>query len=149
MGIRFLHYIRYVPRLAALIGVLILLSCAPTAIPQPTAPPPPTLQALPTAATMECSRIHTPPTPTGSLLFPPGAAPDFQRGPADASVTLLLYCDFQSAECELFNQVLDQLIDDHGDYLKVVFRPFGVPPAVVPSLDKSESSVWAALAAAN
>ena len=98
---------------------------------------------------MECSTVNTPPTPTGSLLFPPGAAPDFERGPADASVTLLLYCDFQSAECELFNQVLDQLIDAHGDDLKVVFRPFGVPTAVVPSLDKSELAVRAALAAAD
>jgi cyclophilin family peptidyl-prolyl cis-trans isomerase/protein-disulfide isomerase len=72
---------------------------------------------------------------------------DFVRGPQDASVTLLLYCDFQSVQCEIFNRVLDQLQKNHPGDLKVVLRPFPVPASVVAALDKSQISVQAALAA--
>jgi cyclophilin family peptidyl-prolyl cis-trans isomerase len=40
-------------------------------------------------------------------------------------------------------------MQDHAEDLRVVFRPFPVPESVVPSLDKSELSTQAALAAGN
>jgi cyclophilin family peptidyl-prolyl cis-trans isomerase/protein-disulfide isomerase len=96
-----------------------------------------------------CSVVSTEPTPSSVAGLPPVTAADFSMGPNDAPVTLLLYCDFQSPQCELFNRVLDRLVKDHPTDLRVVQRPFGVPSSVVASLDKSEESVRAALAAGN
>ena len=62
-------------------------------------------------------------------------------------MTLLAYCDFQSAQCEIFNRVLDALEKNHTDDLRVVLRPFPVPASVVPALDKSQLSVQAGIAA--
>jgi cyclophilin family peptidyl-prolyl cis-trans isomerase/protein-disulfide isomerase len=94
-----------------------------------------------------CSAITTEPTPSSSLQLATVSTSDYVRGPDTAAVTLLYYCDFQSAQCELFNRVLDQLVADHPSDLKVVMRPFAVPVSVVPSLDKSEPAARAALAA--
>ena len=58
---------------------------------------------------------------------------------------MLLYCDFQSAQCQVFANVLDQLQKNHPDDLRVAFRP--VPATGV--LDKSQISVQAAIAAGN
>lgn len=77
------------------------------------------------------------------------SASDYSTGSEDAAVTLLLYCDLQSAECEIFNRVLDQLLEDHPKDLRVVHRLFPVPASSVPALDKSELSSRAAMAAGN
>jgi cyclophilin family peptidyl-prolyl cis-trans isomerase/predicted DsbA family dithiol-disulfide isomerase len=68
---------------------------------------------------------------------------------------MLLYCDFQSPQCEIFNKVLDQLQKDHPDDLKVVLRPYPLPASLVhslpanlvTSLNKSQISTQAVLAA--
>jgi cyclophilin family peptidyl-prolyl cis-trans isomerase len=62
---------------------------------------------------------------------------------------MLGYCDFQSAQCEIFNRVVDQLAKEHPDDLRVVLRPYPVPISAVKSLDKSQISVQAAVAAGN
>lgn len=110
-----------------------------------------------TAAVLGCSAIDAAPTPNASSLLPPITSADFSRGPISAPVTLLYYCDFQSYQCEQFNEVLDQLVKEHPSDLRVVMRPFPVPASVVPTvppsqasnLNKSEISAAAALAAAN
>src|SRR5574341_1908366 len=48
-----------------------------------------------------------------------------------------------SAQCELFNRVLDELVKNHPNDLRVVYRPL----AAIGVLDKSQISVQAALAA--
>ena len=62
---------------------------------------------------------------------------------------LLAYCDFQSEQCKVFNDVLDQLVKNHAGDLQVVLRPFPVPTSVVATLDKSQISVQALIAAGN
>ncbi len=98
---------------------------------------------------MGCSVLSAQPTQATAQGLPPVTSSDYVRGPQNASVTMVAYCDFQSAQCELFNRVLDQLTKEHPNDLKVVLRPFPVPTSVVASLDKSEISVQAAIAAGN
>lgn len=62
---------------------------------------------------------------------------------------MLFYCDLQSPQCEIFNRVLEQLLNDHGEDLRLVYRPFPVPESAVPLLDKSEISARAVFAANN
>jgi cyclophilin family peptidyl-prolyl cis-trans isomerase/protein-disulfide isomerase len=98
---------------------------------------------------MGCSVIDVKPTAVVSQALAAVTSGDYARGPENAAVTLLAYCDFQSAQCEIFNRVLDQLQKNHPDDLRVVMRPFPVPASVVASLDKSQLSVQAAIAAGN
>lgn len=96
---------------------------------------------------MGCSVLSAAPTAVVSQALPALSATDYVRGPAGASVTLLAYCDFQSVQCEYFNRVLDQLQKEHPDDLRIVLRPYPVPTSVVASLDKSQLSAQAAIAA--
>src|SRR5690606_21031467 len=73
---------------------------------------------------------------------PPVSGADFVLGPADASVTLIQYCDFQSEGCLAMSRIVVELMRNHSD-LRFVLRP--LPLSNV--LDKSELSVLAALAA--
>jgi protein-disulfide isomerase len=94
-----------------------------------------------------CSVVTAQPTPTAAALgLPPTSGGDYTRGPANAPATLLAYCDFQSATCQAYAQILDQLQAAHPDDLRVVFRPV---PALnyLKQLDKTQASVEAALAA--
>lgn len=111
----------------------------------------PTVEAVPTAPAPDpnlgCTAVETSPTPNAASVIPTVGVNDYSIGPEDAPITLLLYCDLQSAECEIFNRVLDQLIEDHPDDLRVVHRLFPVPASAVPTLDKSELSARALIAA--
>jgi len=133
---------------AAVIAMFILASCSP-ATPQPTATSaPPTETATPNP-NLGCTAVETSPTPSIASLLQSAGSGDFARGSNDAPVTLLVYCDFQSAQCEIFNRVLDQLTGNHGDSLQVIYRLFPVPVSAVASLDKSELSAKATIAAGN
>ena len=144
---------------AAIAGTgLLLLSlagCSSQQATSSTAPVTPEMHTLVPATavtgtpTMGCSVLEAKPTEQATQGLPPVSAGDYARGTANATVTLLAYCDFQSAQCEIFNRVLDQLEKDHPDDLRVVLRPFPVPTSVVKTLDKSQLSVQAAIAAGN
>lgn len=87
------------------------------------------------------------PMPTAAALgLPAITAADYARGPEKAAATLLAYCDFQSATCQAYGKILDQLRAAHPNDLRIVFRPV---PAMnyVAQLDKTQVSVQAALAA--
>ncbi len=142
----------------ALVAGMLAASCSSTPTVATSTASPSTPAPSTPAASVGCSVVSAAPTPSSSSLLPPITSADYTRGPDAAAVTLLYYCDFQSAQCEIFNRVLDQLVKDHSNDLKVVLRPFPipasivatlVPPSVVPSLDKSDLSVGAALAAGN
>ncbi|HUI88216.1 MAG TPA: peptidylprolyl isomerase [Anaerolineales bacterium] len=106
---------------------------APTYVPIPTPP----------AANAGCSTIEAEPTANISSGLPPITSADYVRGPDHAAVTMILYCDFQSTQCQSFGNVVDQLQDNHPDDLRVVYRPL---PAIG-ILDKSQISTQAVLAA--
>lgn len=151
------------PKTLLLLTVVVLAgvlaaSCSTPRTPAPALPATTTPLPESTAAAIGCSVVNIPPTPSASSLLPPVSSADYVRGPETAPVTLLYYCDFQSTQCQQFNQALDRLTKDHPNDLRVVMRPFPIPAAilptvvpasVIPSLDKSELSADAALAAAN
>lgn len=141
------------PTVAAAV-VFIIAACSPRSASRGTgtAGPPSataTIESLTPEQQVGCSAVSAPPTPSGSSVIATITAGDYTRGPQNAPVTLLLYCDLQSAQCEIFNRVLDQLEMNHPDQLRVVLRLVPWPTSVFAWLDKSELAAQAALAAGN
>jgi cyclophilin family peptidyl-prolyl cis-trans isomerase/protein-disulfide isomerase len=133
--------------LLVMTGLFILAACSSqSATPTSLAVTEPTtvLEASTPAAT--CSAVSIEPTlvPDINSFFPPVTAEDFSIGPADAPVTIVEYCDFQSTGCRSFSKTIDALLDNRQD-VRFVFRPF--PLIDAEGMDKSESAVLAALAA--
>ncbi|NOH03322.1 MAG: thioredoxin domain-containing protein [Chloroflexi bacterium] len=130
-----------------ILAALAVGACAAETETPPTATPPIVVNpVIPNTPTLEytCSRITAAPASTSNAasLFPPVSAADFSFGPADAPVTLIEYCDFQSQGCKAMASIAAELMKNRGD-LRFVFRP----PPLIGVLDKSEASVLAALAA--
>lgn len=126
----------------ALIGGA-LLGCTgpapePTVAPATATAPPPTATALPPATPTPT----TPPTEDASTIFPPVTAADRTLGPADAGVTVLVYCDYQAPPCAPLTQTLLTLFAAQPDALQVVYR--NVP---LPIYDKATLAAAAAEAA--
>jgi len=137
---------KYPARWAAAAALCMLAACGPVAqSPTPTAARP--TESATTDPNLGCTAIDASPTPGTASVLRPDASDDFSRGSEDAPVTMLLYCDFQSAECEIFNRVLDQLMQSRAQDLRVIYRLFPVPMSAMTSLDKSEISARAAIAA--
>jgi cyclophilin family peptidyl-prolyl cis-trans isomerase/protein-disulfide isomerase len=125
-------------------GIFMLSACAAQAA-QPTAPvlAEPIIFNTPTPA-LSCSTIYVEPTlaPSTESYFPPVSEADFTFGPADAPVTIVEYCDFQSEGCRNMAAIIEELIKNHDD-LRFVFRPL----PLIDVLDKSDKAILAALAA--
>jgi cyclophilin family peptidyl-prolyl cis-trans isomerase/protein-disulfide isomerase len=138
----------------ALLGCIFLslAACGPQAEVQAEPTATATASAAPTAiiatatSAMGCSVIQAEPTPVASEPLAAVNANDYARGPESAPVTLLAYCDFQSATCQTYAGILDRLQINHPNDLRIVFRPV---PAIkyIQQLDKTQISVQAALAA--
>ena len=102
----------------------------------------PVIVDTPTAA-ISCAAISAEPTAApSSSLFPPVSAADLSIGPADAPVTIIEYCDFQSQGCGNMSTVIGELMRNHDD-LRFVFRPL----PLIGVMDKSDKAILAALAA--
>jgi cyclophilin family peptidyl-prolyl cis-trans isomerase/protein-disulfide isomerase len=126
--------------------IFILGACTSGAKTTPTSPVVlviPTIIDTPTSA-VSCSAIsaESTPVPNADSYFPPITQADFSFGPADAPVTLIEYCDFQSDSCRNMASTVAELMRNHDD-LRFVFRPL----PLIGILDKSDKSVLAALAA--
>ena len=139
------------------LSILLLTSCAPsTPAAMPTASPAPTFTLVPnTPVTYSgCSTIAAEPTANVSSGLPLITSADYVRGPDNAAVTMITYCDFQSTGCQGFASMVDELQKSHPNDLRVVFRPVFIPAngsrdPVIGQLDKSQISDEAALAAGN
>lgn len=127
-------------------GIFFLLACSAQTETASTDVPLTSTPIIPTTPpqTFTCTKLDIAPTstPNAASLFPPVSGADFTIGPADASVTLIEYCDFQSQGCFAMSRIVVELMQNHND-LRFVFRP--LPLSNV--LDKSDVSVLAALAA--
>jgi|YNPNPStandDraft_1061719.scaffolds.fasta_scaffold14523_2 cyclophilin family peptidyl-prolyl cis-trans isomerase/protein-disulfide isomerase len=84
------------------------------------------------------------PGPTEVSLFPPLNEQDYQRGAANAKVTLIVYCDFQALPCAQFSLLMEQILLDFPNQVRWVYRYFPLPEVH----DKAILSVQAAEAAA-
>ena len=128
------------------ISIFFLIACSsqaqPTVTAIPTFPSPTLINTQ--APTFTCTKLDIAPTSTANAasLFPQVSGADFTIGPADASVTLIQYCDFQSQGCKAMAMIVAELMRNHSD-LRFVFRPLPLTNI----LDKSDKSVLAALAA--
>ncbi len=121
----------------------ILTACAA----QPPETPPSTVEPVvetstPTAE-VGCSIINAGPTPTIISIIPDASATDFSTGPADATVTIVEYCDFQAPICQSMAAVMSNVVSDHAEDVRFVFRP--VP--LLGQLDKTELAIQAVIAA--
>jgi cyclophilin family peptidyl-prolyl cis-trans isomerase/protein-disulfide isomerase len=103
----------------------------------------PVIPDTPTAA-ISCAAISAEPTsaPGSASLFPPVSDADLSFGPADAPVTIIEYCDFQSQGCSTMATIIGELMRNHKD-LRFIFRPL----PLIGIMDKSDKAVLAALAA--
>jgi cyclophilin family peptidyl-prolyl cis-trans isomerase/protein-disulfide isomerase len=103
----------------------------------------PTIIDTPTPA-VSCSSIIAEATlaPSVTSYFPPVSQEDFSFGPADAPVTIVEYCDFQSGGCNNMASIIGELMRNRKD-VRFVFRPL----PLIGVLDKSDKTVLAALAA--
>lgn len=66
------------------------------------------------------------PVATGSLNIPVSAA-DNSRGPASAKVVLVEYSDFQCPACAAYYSVLEQVLKDFPNDVRLVYRHFPLP----------------------
>lgn len=113
-------------------------TATPTVVLNPIIPNTPT-------PSFSCSTNFLQPTSTpdaNSIAYPAVSSVEFSLGPADAPVTVVEYCDFQSQGCRAMASIVDELMKNHTD-VRYVFRPL----PLIGVLDKSEASVLAALAA--
>ena len=130
------------------ISIFFLSACSAQTQTTPTAEVPiiltPIVIADTPAPTFTCTKLDVAPTstPNSASLFPPVSGADFSIGPADAPVTLIQYCDFQSQGCQAMATIAAELMRNHSN-LRFVFRPLPLTNI----LDKSDKSVLAALAA--
>lgn len=123
---------------AALIGSTALGCAAPTPAPATSTAAPPTATARPPVTPTPTA----PPTEDLSTIFPPVTEADRMLGPADAGVTMLVYCDFQAPPCASLAQTLLALHDVQTDTVRIVYR--NVP---LPTYDKATLAAAAAEAA--
>jgi cyclophilin family peptidyl-prolyl cis-trans isomerase/protein-disulfide isomerase len=91
-----------------------------------------------------CSAITVEPTaaPSSNSLFPPVSSADFSFGRSDAPVTIVEYCDFQSAGCADMSAIIVKLMKSRAD-VRFIFRPV----SMIAVMDKSDKAMLAALAA--
>jgi cyclophilin family peptidyl-prolyl cis-trans isomerase/protein-disulfide isomerase len=64
------------------------------------------------------------PGPETPSLFPPESESDHARGAKDPVVTITEYSDYQDVRSGLFAQVIEQLLEEHPDEVRVVSRVF-------------------------
>lgn len=130
-----------------LVSAFLLLAC--TAQQQEATPTPYIILSpvIPPTAVPQfsCTVINAIPTalPDAQSLVPQITEADFVIGPADAPVTILEYCDFQSQGCLAMAQTVAELMRNFQGNIRFIFRP--LPLGNV--LDKSDASVLAAFAA--
>jgi cyclophilin family peptidyl-prolyl cis-trans isomerase/protein-disulfide isomerase len=126
-------------------GIFILSACASETktTPTPLVLVVPTIIDAPTSS-VSCSVVNAEPTlaPNSNSYFPPVSQADFSFGSADAPVTIVEYCDFQSQGCRNMSTIIAELMRNQ-DNARFVFRPL----PLIGVLDKSDKAVLAALAA--
>ena len=131
--------------LSSFLFLLTLLTACTTssAPPLPTAPTVPNL-VIPTPPA--CTAVQVEPTPGSETpsLFAPESEGDHVRGADNPLVTLTEYSDYQDPRSALFAQVVDQLLEEHPDEVRVVSRIF----PLIKINDKAALAAQAAAAAA-
>jgi protein-disulfide isomerase len=66
------------------------------------------------------------PDPTVNYAIPTGETPAF-RGPKNALVTIVMFGDFECPYCKRSLGTLDEVMAEHGEYTRIVFRNNPLP----------------------
>jgi cyclophilin family peptidyl-prolyl cis-trans isomerase/protein-disulfide isomerase len=107
-----------------LLFALLLPACSTSAgTPNPTAPAIPSI-IIPTPPS--CTAIKIEPTPGSDTpsLFAPESASDHVRGAKDPILTITEYSDYQDLRSGQLAPVIDQLLEEHPNEVRVVSRIF-------------------------
>jgi cyclophilin family peptidyl-prolyl cis-trans isomerase/protein-disulfide isomerase len=116
--------------LGTLFFALCLSACSSTNTPIASPSPTATRTAIdlgPTATGTAPIPSPTPPPPDPTQIpIPPISESDWQLGPEDAPVTILVYEDFQCPYCAELAPVLKELLNLHPDEIRIVFRQFPI-----------------------
>jgi protein-disulfide isomerase len=135
-----------------IIGVLVLGACSSPATVSPTPVPPtetPKPVATPTTesavAPSEEPAVEAPDCKPFNILetdpnIPPVTDKEWIKGPLMAKTTLIVYSDFQCPYCAMISPVLTQLLKEHPDDIRMVYRHF-------PLIDIHDKAALAAQAA--
>ena len=128
--------------------IFLLAACAPAIPPAtPTAVPTEPTIIIPTPPPTEpvCTSLDLEPTPgpEAQSLFAPVSADDHVRGTQNASVTIVVYDDFQCTDCN-YLPLSQKIFEDHPDDVRIVYRYY----PYVALFDKGELAARAAEAAA-
>ena len=133
-------------RLTLFLFLITLISCT-----TPPATPPLGVTTTPTIKIIiptppSCTDIVTAPTPGPDVpsVFPPVSDADRVRGTKDPTLTVMVYSDYQDPRSALFEEALDQLLDESPDDVQVVSRIF----PLIKINDKAALAAQAAEAAA-
>jgi len=105
------------------LSLLITACTAAPSSPVVTAPAAPSL-IIPTPPA--CTTILAEPTPGADTpsLFPPESEEDHVRGAEIPIMTIMEYSDYQDLRSGLFAEVVDRLLEEHPDDVRVVSRIF-------------------------
>ena len=109
---------------ASVLLFIFLSACGTSpASPVSTSPAVPSV-IIPT--TPACTAFVAAPTPgpEAPSLFPPESATDHARGAKNPVVTITEYSDYQDLRSGLFAKVVDQLLEEHPNEVRVVSRIF-------------------------
>ena len=85
------------------------------------------------------------PTPSPVTSGVPGAEPPLSIGPADASVTLEEFGDFECPPCGLLHPVVKTMVQEFGPRLRVIFREFPLVPTHKHALNAARAAEAAGL----
>lgn len=101
-----------------------ITACSPS--PAPPASTSPAIPSLIIPTPPACTALQVGPTPGSDTpsLFVPESESDHVRGAANALVTVTEYSDYQDPRSALLSQVLERLLDEHPDEVRVVSRIF-------------------------
>jgi cyclophilin family peptidyl-prolyl cis-trans isomerase/protein-disulfide isomerase len=118
--------------LICIIATVLLAACSgatsplntPTAAPSPTAVVVPTQPSAPTPTPLPNGCQVTSLLPDWDPVFPKISDADWQQGPKDALITLLVYSDFQCPYCAQITPVLDAVLEKYPQDVRLVYRHF-------------------------
>ena len=129
----------------ASVFLLTLLSACTTSSASPITAAP-TIPSLIIPTPPACTAIQVEPTPGSETpsLFAPESEEDHVRGASSPLVTITEYSDYQDLRSGLFARVIEQLLKEHPDELRVVSRVF----PLITINDKAALAAQAAEAAA-
>ncbi len=102
----------------------IFVACSPVPTPPVSSfTPPPNLiiATLPSCTTLN---INPTPGPESPSLFPTETAEERALGATDPAITFITYIDYQDSRSKFFVDVVNQLLAEYPEGLRVVLRPF-------------------------